>query len=139
MKPFIEVNRALKELLGSLSQYSADNEPALEGVHGEVALWRAVLMQALLDAASGSLHSTPSADRANAIHWLLDDRHHFPLVCDLAALDPAYVRDKARAALSGTLKRQTLSTTPYKALYTRRRRMLRPSARFTLPPKTETA
>lgn len=69
----------------------ADHEPCL---------WRAVIVQALLDAASSSRKSEARRTRSAAMDWLLSNTSDFELVCDNAGLDPDYVRSRARAALA---------------------------------------
>lgn len=68
----------------------ADHEPGL---------WRAVITQALMDAASNSRKSEAKRTRKDALNWLLGDTPDFTVVCDNAGLDPDYVRTQARAAL----------------------------------------
>ena len=69
----------------------ADHEPGL---------WRAVITQALMDAASQSRKSDAIRSRHDALHWLLDEGTDFVVVCDNAGLDPDYVRGRARQALA---------------------------------------
>lgn len=69
----------------------ADHEPSL---------WRAVITQALMDAASNSRKSEAKRTRSDAMAWLLSDSSDFEAVCDNAGLDPDYVRTRARAALA---------------------------------------
>ena len=69
----------------------ADHEPGL---------WRAVITQALMDAASQSRKSEARRSRTDALHWLLSSDSDFETVCDNAGLDPDYVRSRARAALA---------------------------------------
>lgn len=68
----------------------ADHEPGL---------WRAVITQALMDAASKSHKSEAQRRRSDAMQWLLSDSCDFEAVCDNAGLDPDYVRSRARTAL----------------------------------------
>lgn len=68
----------------------ADHEPGL---------WRAVITQALMDAATGSNKAEARRIRADAISWLLSPSDDFDAVCDNAGLDPDYVRSKAAAAV----------------------------------------
>ncbi len=77
-------------------------------VRGEVALWRAVIDQAMTDATLGLLKGKPGRrtafrpsaermlhkDRARA--WLLDMGHEFQEVCDMAQLDAEAVQAAAR-------------------------------------------
>lgn len=69
----------------------ADHEPGL---------WRAVITQALMDAASASRKSEAKRCRSDALSWLLSDTEDFTVVCDNAGLDPDYVRTRARVALA---------------------------------------
>lgn len=69
----------------------ADHEPGL---------WRAVITQALMDAASQSHKSEARRSRHDALEWLLNEGTDFEVVCDNAGLDPDYVRSRARQALA---------------------------------------
>ena len=69
----------------------ADHEPGL---------WRAVITQALMDAATQSSKSQARRARYDALHWLLSNDSDFETVCDNAGMDPDYVRCKARQALA---------------------------------------
>ncbi|MFM9889755.1 MAG: hypothetical protein ACKVOE_03790 [Rickettsiales bacterium] len=72
------------------NQSFADHEPGL---------WRAVITQALMDAASQSHKSEARRSRDDAIRWLMSDTSDFETVCDNAGLDPDYVRGRAIQAL----------------------------------------
>lgn len=72
------------------NQSFADHEPGL---------WRAVITQALMDAASRSRKSEARRSREDAIRWLMSDTSDFEAVCDHAGLDPDYVRSRAVQAL----------------------------------------
>lgn len=65
----------------------------------EAGLWRAVITQALMDAASQSRKSEARRTREDAIRWLMSDTSDFETVCDNAGLDPDYVRGRAIQAL----------------------------------------
>lgn len=69
----------------------ADHEPGL---------WRAVITQALMDAASKSHKYTARRSKKAALQWLLGDSPDFESVCDNAGFDPDYVRTRARIALA---------------------------------------
>ena len=68
----------------------ADHEPGL---------WRAVITQALMDAASQSKKSEAKRSRRDALEWLLSNSRDFEAVCDNAGFDPSYVRRRAKEAL----------------------------------------
>ena len=79
---------------------------------GEVALWRAVIQQALNDATLGMFAQStgrrrkgnPSPARlchqGQARTWLLDMSRDFQLVCDHALLDPMAVRAAAAKSIA---------------------------------------
>jgi hypothetical protein len=69
----------------------ADHEPGL---------WRAVITQALVDAASQSRKSDARRTRDDALRWLLSDSRDFEAVCDNAGFDPGYIRRRAKEALA---------------------------------------
>lgn len=66
----------------------------------EQSIWRAVITQALMDAASQSRKSEAKRSRSDALHWLLSDSRDFEAVCDNAGFDPGYIRRRAKEALS---------------------------------------
>jgi hypothetical protein len=68
----------------------ADHEPGL---------WRAVITQALMDAATSSAKPEARRFRTDAISWLLSYSDDFESVCDNANLCPDYVRSRAITAL----------------------------------------
>jgi len=68
----------------------ADHEPGL---------WKAVITQALMDAASNSAKSEAKKSRREALEWLLGASVDFEVVCDNAGLDPSYVRNRAASAI----------------------------------------
>lgn len=68
----------------------ADHEPGL---------WRAVITQVLMDAASRSRKPEAGRTREAALRWLLSDTPDFEAVCDNAGFEPGYVRRRAKEAL----------------------------------------
>ena len=66
----------------------------------EPSLWKAVITQALMDAASNSGKSEAGRYKREALAWLLDETSDFENVCDNAGLDPDYVRSRVRQALA---------------------------------------
>lgn len=91
----------------SANTLPASSETALTETHfhgsyadHEPGLWRAVITQALMDAASQSGKSEARRTRHDALHWLLHEGTDFEVVCDHAGLDPDYVRSRARKALA---------------------------------------
>ncbi len=68
-------------------------------VKGEIALWRAVITQALIDAGSNSVKREMIYERNQAISWLTNKSKDFIEVCELAQLDPSIIREKAVEAI----------------------------------------
>lgn len=68
-------------------------------VKGEMALWSAVITQALMDAGSESKKPEAKKEKAKAIRWLLGSSVDFQIVCLNAGLDPSYVQQKALEAI----------------------------------------
>lgn len=71
---------------------------------GERALWRAVITQALMDAASNSRKAEARYHKHEALHWLSGRSEDFATVCQNAGLEPDYVRRMARRALASGCK-----------------------------------
>lgn len=86
---------------GSISIFltSPDHSPQRSFADHESSLWRAVITQALMDAASRSRKTEAIRHRQEALEWLLGITQDFEIVCENAGLDPDYVRTQARAAL----------------------------------------
>ncbi|MBV8939033.1 MAG: hypothetical protein JO089_04260 [Alphaproteobacteria bacterium] len=77
-----------------------DSEPAIPpGARGIQALWRAVILQALMDAANRSHKAEIRHHRHQALQWLTLHQRDFFTVCDYAGLDPQYVCRTVREAL----------------------------------------
>lgn len=66
----------------------------------EQSIWRAVITQALMDAASQSRKTEAKRSRNDALNWLLSDSRDFEAVCDNAGFDPGYIRRRAKEALA---------------------------------------
>lgn len=69
-------------------------------VRGEQALWRAVILQALVDAVSQSAKDDTMRLRQEARRWLLLKGDDFDQVCHLAGYAPDYIRRQVRLALA---------------------------------------
>jgi hypothetical protein len=67
---------------------------------GEQSLWRAVITQALMDAASQSQKLEAQKHKRDALLWLSEQGEDFTQICDLAGMDAAYVFDKAAMAIA---------------------------------------
>lgn len=69
-------------------------------VRGEMALWVAVITQAMMDALSNAKTSEARFHKHEATNWLTGNSKNFITVCHHAGLDPDYVRRKAKRALA---------------------------------------
>ncbi len=85
--------------LSHVPHSAMDYSPSLPFSDHEPSLWKAVITQALMDAASNSHKDDAGRAKRDAIAWLLNDSPDFEYVCDNAGLDPSYVRRKAIEAL----------------------------------------
>ncbi len=63
---------------------------------GEIALWKAVILQALVDLQSNSKKKIANTYRIKALMWFNLKNEDFIQVCNWAGLDPAYVYQRAR-------------------------------------------
>ncbi len=80
---------------------------------GEQRLWQEVVLMAVTDATNPAPHNSEEhRAKVEARDWLEDGKSDFRRVCDLAGMDPEFVRDAYR---SGRINRDAL----------RRRRELR--------------
>lgn len=86
----------------------ANNTPQLDNlwqggereIPPEVALWRAVIMQQLVDAKSNSKQPYLKRRKKDALLWLKGNSQDFHDVCMMANYHPENIRKKARCALA---------------------------------------
>lgn len=76
-----------------------EEQEAYNPVQHEQAMWRAVIVQALMDAASTSAKAEPDVWRREARVWLRGNTSDFYTVCYHAGLEPDFVREMAATAL----------------------------------------
>lgn len=81
-----------------------DPENGYGRVRGEQALWRAVILQTLEDAANQSLKPNDQYNRFMAREWLTSESKDFYMVCDLAGFDVGYLRKSIKRALLNNCK-----------------------------------
>lgn len=84
---------------GKIIELVADGNQEQEG-HCFRAMWRSVITQALMDAASNSNKKSEKSNKIKALRWLQGDNEDFLMVCHLADMDPNHVRVQAKAALA---------------------------------------
>lgn len=100
----MESGKQTKKQEISVNSVSNQDKKTLDGtsfnpVKGEMALWSAVITQALMDAGSESKKPEAKKEKAKAIRWLLGNSVDFQIVCLNAGLDPCYVQQKALEAI----------------------------------------
>ncbi len=76
---------------------------------GEHALFRAVIMQALLDSVSNSKRMEDVLEKQKAINWFSLDNPDFITVCKMADLNPHWVYVRAKKAISSGCKWRNVS------------------------------
>ncbi len=91
------IQSTFQALFSSSPDTMDDYPPEMRGFR---ALWRAIILQALEDAASNSKKSKEQYFKTQAIHWLNHGGQDFVEVCDYAGLDPDYARKQIKKALS---------------------------------------
>lgn len=67
-------------------------------------MWRAVITQALIDAASQSKKKQERMHKIRAVKWLTSGSDDFYQVCWYANMDPKYVMKQAQEALKRNCK-----------------------------------
>lgn len=82
----------------SPSTAAPDHEP-YDPVRGERGVWRAVILQALIDAACLSHKKESIQSREEALIWLRGTSQDFYTVCHYAGFEPEYVRRMVRGCL----------------------------------------
>lgn len=75
-------------------------EEAHNTAKGEMALWVAVITQAMMDAQSRCKKAESQYHKHEAIRWLTSGSKDFTDVCLCAGLEPDYVRKKAKQAIT---------------------------------------
>ena len=68
------------------------------------AIWKAVIMQAIIDATNNSKKPEFKTMKRQALQWLEGKSQDFKRVCRLAGLDEKYVINKAKYAIYNTHK-----------------------------------
>lgn len=74
--------------------YSATQDEPRSHTSGEVALWRAVVMQALTDLGTKPADKYEELSKSRTEQWFDIDNVYFQRVCSLANLEPVYILRK---------------------------------------------
>ena len=75
-----------------------DNKFTFEKKSGEMALWKAVIMQSVLDVVNNSSRAAEILAKKTAIDWLNINNSSFIKVCGYADLNPEWVLKKIQFA-----------------------------------------
>lgn len=94
-------------------------DPSLSEAHNPTAthqsIWRAVIVQALMDASTNSKKSENLQSKQDALIWLRGNSKDFLTVCDYAGFEPSFVRDMCKKALERGCQWRALPGTGEKA------------------------
>lgn len=93
----IEELSNLQPSIESLLKYLDINSRDLSG---EIALWQSVIMQAVLDATSKPKDTKSKIERSKTIAWFSLNNKDFMLVCSLSELNPHFIINGLKKALS---------------------------------------
>lgn len=93
-----------KKIGTSSNQYQIEESFDEKPTDSCTALWRAVIMQALIDAGNNFKRPEYKSYKAHAISWLSGGSDDFLEVCSLADLEPDYVKKMAKEAISRSCK-----------------------------------
>lgn len=84
----------------SKSNYSAEHEHDIHCQRDpEISLFRAVILQSLLDSVSKSKRTEDKIAKKNAISWLSEKNRDFIEICNLAKMSPEWVSKKAKKVI----------------------------------------
>lgn len=78
--------------------FQGDDSTLHPSIRGHVALFRAILIQQLMDAKSRRTKKEYEYLRTSANNWLFGNQEDFRMVCDLAGWDPDVMREKLTKA-----------------------------------------
>lgn len=81
------------------SLFATGTGESFNPVQQEQAMWRAVIVQALMDAACGSRKYEAQQARSEALIWLRGTSHDFATVCYYAGFEPEFVRVLVKKAI----------------------------------------
>ena len=81
----------------------------------EQSVWRAVIVQALMDASSNSEKTENLQSKHDALIWLRGNSKDFLTVCDYAGFEPSFVKEMCRKALENGCQWRALPGTGEKA------------------------
>lgn len=128
---------------GILTSYDERYAVNQEGATAAQALWQSVIMQAVIDACSGSKKPSMRRIRAEARAWFCFENSDFTEVCTLAGMNPLRVMRGAHKAIKQAKEKEKhlicpLKRTDAKGAKKGKRAVLRKKAQ-TLRPKCAAA
>lgn len=93
----------------NMSFYEANNAKEFNTEESDelspyIALWKAVITQALMDAGNNFKKKEYKTIKARAISWLDGKSDDFKDVCEMAGLEPEYIRKKSGEAIKNGCK-----------------------------------
>lgn len=91
------MTKSIDDILRTLRHDVSPNESACAAP--ERALWRAIIVQALMDASSQSQKPDAIYSKHEALFWLEGTSLDFVMVCECAGYNPSYIRRMAKRAL----------------------------------------
>ncbi|MBL0726032.1 MAG: hypothetical protein JJW01_03705 [Alphaproteobacteria bacterium] len=92
-------------LKNNYCQESEPQNPHLP-VAGEIGLFRAIIMQALIDCVNHSKRTEDKLAKQQALEWFREDNTDFILVCQFAQLNHNWVLQQSIAAIKNGCKRK---------------------------------
>lgn len=101
MKNTIKINNIVesKSQIISFKQIKERNLNIQNKINSEIALWKAVIMQSVLDLMSTSKRTEEVLAKKTAKSWLDKNNSNFLTVCQLADLEPGWVLKKIDFAI----------------------------------------
>ncbi len=99
----------------NVSSYDPSNNEMHNPTASQQSIWRAVIVQALMDASSNSKKTENLQSKREALIWLRGNSKDFLTVCDYAGFEPSFVRDMCKKALAHGCQWRALPGTGEKA------------------------
>lgn len=82
-------------------------------INNTISLWRAVILQAIIDSTSNYKRKEYQLEKKKAQSWLTNMNEDFKTVCLMAGYEPYYVQTKARNILHNQSKIKNTTTSKH--------------------------